>query len=121
MNISQPKLRSEKFDEDDNDDDDDDDDNNNNKPVLYQMYFVPLLWETEIYSRKTGQVIIFYILRFALLDNRRARKCSKPNYSILWILSYHHLLLHVFSITDGCDKYLNFVRSLKELVTQICI
>ena len=31
MNISQPKLRSEKFDDDDdNDDDDDDDDNNNN-------------------------------------------------------------------------------------------
>ena len=30
MNISQPKLRGEKFDGDDDDDDDDDDDNNNN-------------------------------------------------------------------------------------------
>jgi len=30
VNISQPKLRSEKFDDDD---DDDDDNNNNNKPL----------------------------------------------------------------------------------------
>jgi hypothetical protein len=30
VNISQPKLRSEKFDADDDDDDDDDDNNNNN-------------------------------------------------------------------------------------------
>jgi hypothetical protein len=39
VNISQPKLRSEKFeDDDDNDDDDDDDDNNNN--ILHN-------WNTE--------------------------------------------------------------------------
>ena len=31
MNISQPKLRREKFDDDDDDDDDDDNNNNNNK------------------------------------------------------------------------------------------
>ena len=30
MNISQPKLRSEKFDDDDDDDDDDNNNNNNN-------------------------------------------------------------------------------------------
>ena len=30
VNISQPKLRSEKFDDDNDNDDDDDDDNNNN-------------------------------------------------------------------------------------------
>jgi len=30
VNISQPKLRSEKFDDDDDDDDDDDNNNNNN-------------------------------------------------------------------------------------------
>jgi len=30
VNISQPKLRSEKFDDDDNDDDDDNNNNNNN-------------------------------------------------------------------------------------------
>jgi len=30
VNISQPKLRSEKFNDDDNDDDDDDNNNNNN-------------------------------------------------------------------------------------------
>ena len=30
MNISQPKLRTEKFEDNDDDDDDDDDDNNNN-------------------------------------------------------------------------------------------
>jgi hypothetical protein len=31
VNISQLKLRNEKFDDDDDNDDDDDDDNNNNK------------------------------------------------------------------------------------------
>ena len=119
----QPKLRSEKFDNDNDDyyDCDDNNNNNNNKPVLYEMHVVPSLWETEINSRETGQFTIFYILKFALLENRRVRKYSKPNYSILWILSYLHLLLHVFSIADGCDKYLNFVRILKELVTQIYI
>jgi len=30
VNISQPKLRTEKFEDNDDDDDDDDDDNNNN-------------------------------------------------------------------------------------------
>jgi len=37
VNISQPKLRSEKFDDDDDYDDDDDDDNNNNNPVEYYI------------------------------------------------------------------------------------
>ena len=34
MNISQPKLRSEKFDEEEEDVDDDDDDNNNNNTSI---------------------------------------------------------------------------------------
>ena len=39
MNISQPKLRSEKFyDDDDNDDDDDDDNNNNNNNTNRQIF-----------------------------------------------------------------------------------
>jgi len=33
VNISQPKLRSEKFDDDDDDDDDDNNNNNNNNPT----------------------------------------------------------------------------------------
>jgi len=44
VNISQPKLRSEKFDDEDDDDDDDGDDdddddnnNNNNSPVSYSV------------------------------------------------------------------------------------
>jgi len=89
VNISQPKLRSEKFDNDDDDNDDDDDDNNNNnnnnnnnKTSTLSDAFRPLI-VTEICSRETGQVTIFYILKFALLDNRRARKYSKPNYGIL--------------------------------------
>ena len=41
MNISQLKLRSEKFDDDDDDDDsdDDDDDNNNNNNYYYYYYY----------------------------------------------------------------------------------
>jgi len=38
VNISQPNLRSEKFDDDDDyDDDDDDNNNNNNNPVEYHI------------------------------------------------------------------------------------
>jgi len=38
VNISQPNLRSEKFDDDDDyDDDDDDNNNNNNNPVEYYI------------------------------------------------------------------------------------
>jgi len=37
VNISQPNLRSEKFDDDDDYDDDDDDNNNNNNPVEYYI------------------------------------------------------------------------------------
>jgi len=41
----QPKLRSEKFDNDNDDyyDCDDNNNNNNNKPVLYEMHVVPSL------------------------------------------------------------------------------
>jgi len=44
VNISQPKLRSEKFDDDDdydNDNDDDDDDNNNNNNKFTASLFTP--------------------------------------------------------------------------------
>jgi len=37
VNISQPKLRSEKFDDDDDDDDNDNDNNNNNNTVFTQI------------------------------------------------------------------------------------
>ena len=85
------------------------------------MHFVTLLETQKFTLVRQVRLQIFCILKFALLDKRRARKYSKPNYSILWILSYLHLLLHVFPIADGCDKYLNFVRILKEFVTQLCI
>jgi len=47
VNISQPKLRSEKFDDDHDDDDDDDDNNNNNNnnnnTVPLSLYFTARL------------------------------------------------------------------------------
>ena len=58
-NISVDILHKGDTDDDDDDDDNNNNNNNNNKPVLYQMHFVSLLWETEIYSRETGQVNIF--------------------------------------------------------------
>jgi len=41
VNISQPNLRSEKFDDDDDDDDDDDNNNNNNNNNNPVEYYIP--------------------------------------------------------------------------------
>jgi len=52
VNISQPKLRSEKYDDDDDDEDDDNNNNNNNNnsgfgngstDFIYRMLYSPLL------------------------------------------------------------------------------
>jgi len=48
VNISQPKLRSEKFDDDCNDDDDDNN-NGNNKPV-YEEGEVTVLWNQAVHT-----------------------------------------------------------------------
>jgi len=53
VNISQPKLRSEKFDDDNNDDDDDDNNNNNNN--VYKASPSVILIVSGI-----GVTIIFY-------------------------------------------------------------
>jgi len=52
VNISQPKVRSEKFDNDNDDDDDDDDDNNNNNnnnrnsaQVICESNVIPIIVE----------------------------------------------------------------------------
>ena len=51
MNISKPKLRSEKFDDDDDDSDDNDNNNNNNnnKPV-YEEGEVTVLWNQAVHT-----------------------------------------------------------------------
>ena len=46
MNISQLKLRSEKFDDDDDDDDDDNNNNNNGQRILQNMKTWP--WKLKI-------------------------------------------------------------------------
>ena len=60
MNISQPKLRSEKFDDnddddDDEDDDDDDDDNNNNNNKLQ----IPLAPQNLYFHRHENRGYFF--------------------------------------------------------------
>jgi len=45
VNISQPKVRSEKFDNDDDDDDDDNNNNNNNSLLIYQRASLKAQWQ----------------------------------------------------------------------------
>ena len=79
MNISQLKLRSEKFDDDDDDgggdddDDDDDDDNNNNNAVAYTKALESIKW---LYKSDWFFCILVATSKQAALD-----------FEITWIVS----------------------------------
>ena len=101
MNISQLKLRSEKFYDDDNGDDDDDDDdnddyNNNNNGYLYAGYLQLYTWKNPYFWGRLYRVAAILDLQFVLhvmlcpllnalcfYIGTSRNKCAVPNMSCL--------------------------------------
>ena len=84
MNISQLKLRSEKFDDDDDDDDsdDDDDDNNNNNNYYYYYYYNEHLYDHVSKSVETSPECKVTTLWNQIMHSNRPVHNSQPDIKI---------------------------------------